>query len=63
VLQWSDDLSLGFTSNTTRGGTTIGFSETVVESGAGYEIVEVTTAVTSGTPNKLFFNLGLQPIE
>jgi|GEM_PF-5324594 len=63
MLQWSDDLALGFTSNTTRGDTTISFSESVVDSGPGYEIVEVTTKVVVGTPTKLFFNLGLQPVE
>ena len=63
TLQWSDDLALGFTSNTTRGDTTVSLSESVVDSGPGYEIVEVTTTVIAGTPTKLFFNLGLQPVE
>lgn len=63
TLQWSDDLALGFTSNTTRGDTTVSFSESVVVSGPGYEIVEVTTTIVAGTPTKLFFSLGLQPVE
>ncbi len=63
TLQWSDDLAVGFTSSSTRGHTTISFGESVVESGPGYEVIEVTTTVIAGTPNKLFFNLLLEPEE
>jgi hypothetical protein len=58
---WSNDLSAGMSNAATFNGISVTITEEVVESGPGYEIVEVTLSVTAGSPTLLFLTLDLQP--
>jgi len=44
-------------------GLSVNVAESVVASGAGYEIIEVTATITTGTSNRLFFRLALFPLQ
>jgi len=60
---WSLDLVTWHESGQTDGGVTVNLAEAVVESGAGYEIVEITATTTGGDAERLFLVLKLTPAE
>jgi len=63
VSLWSCDLVNWYSSGESAGGITVTTTETVVESGAGYEVIEASTEVTSGESDCLFYRLELVPVE
>jgi len=63
ALKWSPDLINWYAPGVDMNGIRINITESVVESGADYEIREATAAVTLGSPDRLFLKLELIPIE
>ena len=63
VGQWSCDMVNWYRSGESVGGVVVTMTETVVDSGAGYEIVEAVSEVTTGSSDCLFYRLELLPIE
>jgi hypothetical protein len=65
TFQWSINLvnwyAPGLDNNIN--GVSVDVSESVVSSGVGYEIIEVTATITAGTSNWLFFRLALFPLQ
>jgi hypothetical protein len=59
--RWSTDLSSWHHPGATESGVKVDFTEQVVESGTGYEIVEVTATMTLGSTVHLFIALDLSP--
>jgi len=62
-FQWSSDLVNWYDPGLDIGGIRVTTSSSVVASGSGYEMVEVTAKVALGAPDKLFLRLLLQPAE
>jgi subtilisin family serine protease len=58
---WSRDLVNWYPVGTPAAGLTTTVSETVVSSGPGYEIVEITIRITAGPTDRLFFDQSFTP--
>ncbi|MDF7799449.1 FG-GAP repeat protein [Pontiellaceae bacterium B1224] len=63
TYQWSENLSNWYLGGMDDGNIKVEFNESVVSSGTGYEIVELTATITLGRADHLFIRMEVKPVE
>jgi len=63
TFKWSTDLANWYAPGLEINGVSVNISESNIENGSGYEVLEATASVTLGSPGRLFLKLELIPVE
>jgi len=63
TYHWSPNLTDWYIGGMDAEGIKVEFAESVVETGADYEIVELTATITLGSADELFIRMAVKPVE